>query len=410
MLLGTPRKRILQYAARYRMLKQVFISYRHESPEHSRAVRRLGESLRQAGIPVLLDQFYLEEYPGGPRDGWPKWCEDCATKAECVLIVASEGWFAAYNKEGIAGIGLGAATEADLFRQEIYNNQGRNERIRLTFFNEMSNESVPVRLQAWHQFRLFEPSSSDQMIHWISSQLGIQAERSVIKWPEITQFQPDIANRNKEEWPAVVDTLSGKRGQRILLFEGGSGVGKSALARQVKTYGKQLGLLVVHVDFKSGILKTTEDILGLIDLELGEHLPMFSREHPKTLASLRKDLRALRRPVLMIFDSYEDVADNKTIADWLNVYLLGDIESAPGTAVIIAGQKVPDRTHANWRDLAQYFLLSPITEPEHWSEWVSRRYPDFHQKGDLNTLVKASRGQPSLMVTLCETIAKAGSQ
>jgi len=34
------------------MRNQVFISYRQESPEHAREVRRLGELLRQAGLPV----------------------------------------------------------------------------------------------------------------------------------------------------------------------------------------------------------------------------------------------------------------------------------------------------------------------------------------------------------------------
>jgi hypothetical protein len=54
--------------------QQLFISYCHESPEHARAVRRLGGLLRQANIPVALDQFYLDEFPGGPTraglDGW----------------------------------------------------------------------------------------------------------------------------------------------------------------------------------------------------------------------------------------------------------------------------------------------------------------------------------------------------
>jgi ferric-dicitrate binding protein FerR (iron transport regulator) len=81
-------------------MQQVFISYRQESPEHSRAVRRLGELLRQSGLPVMLDQIFLDEHPGGPNEGWPKWCEDCANESASVLIVASQGWFDAYDKKG----------------------------------------------------------------------------------------------------------------------------------------------------------------------------------------------------------------------------------------------------------------------------------------------------------------------
>jgi SEFIR domain len=79
--------------------QHVFISYRHESEEHASAVRRLGELLRQSKIPVALDQFHLDEHPGGPDlGGWPKWCEDCANDSACVLIIASAGWFAEYEK------------------------------------------------------------------------------------------------------------------------------------------------------------------------------------------------------------------------------------------------------------------------------------------------------------------------
>jgi hypothetical protein len=388
------------------MRNQIFISYRHESPDHSRAVRRLGERLRQAGLPVMLDQFYLEDHPGGPDEGWPKWCEDCANQSTCVLVVASEGWFAAYNKTELPGQGLGAATEADLFRQELWDQKGHNERIRLTFLHSIAAENIPIRLRGWHQYRPFDTAGPDELIRWLASRLGRQPmEGSVVKWPEAIHFQPDIADRNKNEWPAVINLLAGKSRQRVLLFEGGSGVGKSKLLRQSREYANKLGVPVAFIDFKGGTLNT-EDVLGQIDLELGGRLPNFSPEQPKKSYTLRKDLRALRQPVLLIFDSYEDAADNQSIADWLNVQLLGDLESAPAVALILAGQKTPERAHASWRDLARHFPLSPITELAHWKEWASRHYPNVHES-HLSTLLKATGGQPSLMASLCEGIAKA---
>jgi hypothetical protein len=136
-------------------VNHVFISYRHESVEHARAARLLGESLRQAAIPVELDQFYLDEHPEGPDEGWPKWSEDRADKSACVLIIASPGWFAAYEKSALSGTGLGAASEADLFRQPFWDEQGNNARIRLAFLHEVAADIIPVRLRAWHQFRPF---------------------------------------------------------------------------------------------------------------------------------------------------------------------------------------------------------------------------------------------------------------
>jgi hypothetical protein len=193
------------------MLNQVFISYRHESPEHARAVRRLGELLRQAGLPVALDQFLLDEHPGGSDVGWPKWCEDSANQSECVLIIASEGWFAAYDKTASVGLGLGAATEADLFRQALSDKHGRNARIRLVFLHDIAADKVPPRLKAWHQFRPFTADEQlNQLIRWVAGCLGLQnIELPTVRWPAPLEFQPDLADRNKKEWPAVIDLLAG---------------------------------------------------------------------------------------------------------------------------------------------------------------------------------------------------------
>jgi hypothetical protein len=85
-----------------------------------------------------MDQFYLNDHPGGPDEGWPKWCEDCANKSVCVLIIAFEGWFAAYDKTAEPG-GLGAATEADLFRQALWDEKGNNARIHLAFLHQVAD-------------------------------------------------------------------------------------------------------------------------------------------------------------------------------------------------------------------------------------------------------------------------------
>ncbi len=74
-----------------------------------------------------------------------------------------------------------------------------------------------------------------------------------------------------------MDLLTGRSRQRILLIEGGSGVGKSELIRQAKVYAKKLGISVAYMDFKGGILDK-EAVLGRFSLDLGEHLLNFSRE------------------------------------------------------------------------------------------------------------------------------------
>ena len=390
------------------MLNQVFLSYRHESPEHARAVHRLGELLRQSGLPVALDQFHLDEHPGGSDVGWPKWSEDCAIESACVVIVASEGWFGAYDKTAPPGLGLGAATEADLFRQALWDEQGRNARIRLAFLHDVAADKVPPRLRAWHQFRPFTADEQlNQLIRWVGGCLGLQnIELPTVRWPAPLEFQPDLADRNKKEWPAVIDLLAGRSRERILLYEGGTGLGKSELLRQAAVYAKKLGIAVVWVNFKGGGLSLAE-VLGQFDLDLSVHLPNFAREGASKTHLLRKDLRALRQPVLIIFDSYEAAHDNKPVADWLSQQILAEVETALGLAVIVAGQKVPDYASAGWRNLIRHLPLEPITDIKHWEPWVERRYPGFRDKGaHLPTVVMAANGNPALISTLCETIVK----
>ncbi len=387
-------------------MNSVFISYRHESPEHARAVQRLGDVLRQAKLPVELDQFYLGEHPGGPDEGWPKWCEDRANEAACVVIVPSPGWFAAYEKSA-PGIGLGAASEADLFRQEFYDEQGHNERIRLAYLTEIAPATVPVRLRAWHNFRPFDSNEElDRLVAWIASRLGLGGiESPTVPWPDPKpEFRPDIADRHENEWPAIREMLAGKSPQRLLLFEAESGYGKSELLRQAAAYATQLGVPVCQLDFRANYGSVTE-ILGRISLDLGEHLPNFSREGGDKVYLLIKDLRALRRPVLFILDTYQKAAP--VYQEWACSNLLAEVERALSVAVIVAGQpQLPPVEDARWQSVARALPLGPIRRLQDWESWVKRRYPNV--KLDISTVLNLSRGVPKTFSDYYRLMAEQG--
>ncbi|AUB83350.1 SEFIR domain-containing protein [Candidatus Thiodictyon syntrophicum] len=389
------------------MRNQVFISYRQEGPEHAREVRRLGELLRQSGLPVMLDQFLVEDRPGGPDEGWPKWCEDCANESDCVLVIGSAGWFAAHDKSAPRGMGLGAAVEASLFQQYLYDEASDNPRIRLALLGEVAPDLIPVRLRAWHRFRPFATDAElNQLIQWIAQRLGLTGiEPPTVRWPEPVAFVPDLADRTLQEWPSLVDLLAGRSRERILLYEGGSGLGKSLLVRQAVAYARRLGIPVVQVDFKGGG-QDVEAVLGQFHLDLGDqHLPTFCRAGACKTHLLRKDLRELRRPVLAIFDTYELAVNNQPVADWLGQQLLREVETALGLAVIVAGQQVPSRTAAPWRDLAQHIPLQPITEVAHWVPWIERRYPNLAHEKHLDTILLYTGGNPAAVSSFCDTIA-----
>ncbi len=393
------------------MNKQVFISYRQESLEHARAVRRLGTLLQDAGLPVLLDQFYMDEHPGGPNEGWPKWCDDAATNSACVVIIGSKGWFAAYDGTAPAGEGRGAASEAALFCQSLYDDKGVNAHIRLAYVDTTDPASASAGLRRWHHFQPFLADTQlDALVKWAADCLGLPGiESPTVRWPEPIDFQPDQADRTDEEWPAIRDLLAGRARQRILLCEGGSGLGKTLLLRQARQYASRLDIPVVGIDCKLDGLKDAT-IHGEFHLELGELLPNFSRDGANKLHLLRKDLRALRRPVLVTIDTYEAIAGNKPLEDWFSQFLL-EVETALGLVVIIAGQKVPDHRQTAWHEQARHMPLRPITELDHWRPWVEKRYPVLAEKrADLRTLLMYSDGNPARMSNCCEVIANSGAR
>ena len=145
-------------------MNHVFLSYRHESDAHAKSVRNLGERLKATGLPVELDQFYLEGHSGGPDEGWRLWCEERAEKSACVLIVCSKGWFDSYRKQGPRDGGMGAALEAEIFSREIWDEKGRNARVRLVNLDNFE-AGIPQHLKHWHIFRLFSGAAEfDQMM------------------------------------------------------------------------------------------------------------------------------------------------------------------------------------------------------------------------------------------------------
>ena len=203
-------------------MNHVFLSYRHESDAHGAQVRRLGEKLQNCGLPVALDQFFVEKSPGGPDEGWVKWCENYAEQSACVLVICSKGWFDSYRGNGAANEGLGAATEASIFSQDIYDEKGHNSRIRLVNLGAFKKQDIPRRLRPWH---IFEPFASqvqfDQMAAWIRQRLAMpsssatQSGKVVYLTPCKFDLRQERANLcsylQEKQWQVRPDPTHGAR-------------------------------------------------------------------------------------------------------------------------------------------------------------------------------------------------------
>ena len=65
----------------------VFISYSHDSTEHSDRVLALSDKLREMGVDAELDQYHVR-----PPQGWPRWCEEQLRpeNAKFVIVICTQ--------------------------------------------------------------------------------------------------------------------------------------------------------------------------------------------------------------------------------------------------------------------------------------------------------------------------------
>src|SRR5947207_11753732 len=93
---------------------KVFISYSHDSLDHSDRVRELSDRLRTDGVDCILDQYEVS-----PPEGWPLWMDKHIGDADFVLMICTETYYRRLMGEEAPGIGLGVSWEVNSIYQHI---------------------------------------------------------------------------------------------------------------------------------------------------------------------------------------------------------------------------------------------------------------------------------------------------
>ncbi|MFT5322329.1 MAG: hypothetical protein ACI8P0_000164 [Planctomycetaceae bacterium] len=99
----------------------VFISYSHDSPEHSQRVLELAWTLRDNGCVVELDQFHQHEILD-----WQRWCRKQVKESRFVVCVCTAEFQRRLNGEVSAEDGKGVFWEGNFLLTEIYNEKGNS--------------------------------------------------------------------------------------------------------------------------------------------------------------------------------------------------------------------------------------------------------------------------------------------
>jgi tetratricopeptide (TPR) repeat protein len=300
-------------------IRSVFVSYRQLDDAQRGRVRSFAEKLRECGVNVVLDQFFLDENPGGPNDGWDKWSSDCALKSDYVLIIGNQAWYQCFDKTQSPGSGLGAACEADDLRHRIYKANGIVPNIRIVLLDPADSKGIPAKLERYHRFHAGRDFSG--LVRWLGGILPVAAT------PDSKPLSSAIPNNlprlqsffgREKELAVIREALDPESPGWGALIDGPGGMGKTSLAIRA-AYGCPPGQFarIIFLSVKEreldedGVRGLSGFILtGLIEMlnelarELGQP-QIANAQEGQRIKLLRDALRDAR--VMLILDNLESL-------------------------------------------------------------------------------------------------------
>ena len=293
-------------------MSEVFISYRQTDDEHKQRVREFAERLRAAGIEVILDQFFLDENPAGPNEGWPQWSSARVSKTDYVLIIGDRSWFQCFDGTQSPGTGLGAAREARDIFQRIYDDGGVIDDIRVVLFDDAEAVHIPIQLKGYHRFHA--ENDFRNIVRWLRPVATDDTPRISIPH-NLPSLQPFFGR--EEELRKIADALDPESRTWGALIDGPGGMGKTSLAVRSAYDAADQFDRIVYVSLKSRELDDdgVRDLSGFLISGLAELLNELARElgHAE-ITKATKDQRArmlldaLRNTrTLLILDNLESL-------------------------------------------------------------------------------------------------------
>ena len=131
----------------------VFISYSHDSPEHSDRVLALSDRLRADGIDCILDQ-----YEDSPPEGFPRWMDRHIRSADFVLMICTPTYYRRVMGDEDRDKGHGVAWESTLIYQYIYNAGTSNKRFIPILLEGAHEADIPI---PWQGVKYYRPTTKE---------------------------------------------------------------------------------------------------------------------------------------------------------------------------------------------------------------------------------------------------------
>ena len=141
---------------------RVFISYSHDSVEHTQLVCALADRLRRDGVEAWIDQYVQD-----PEESWISWMRSQVKQADRVLLVFTESYQRRFEGDEEKGKGLGATFEGVIVTRWLCKSARRNAKFRPVVFCEEDEQFIPLEFQDFHWYRMDIPEDYRALLRWL---------------------------------------------------------------------------------------------------------------------------------------------------------------------------------------------------------------------------------------------------
>jgi hypothetical protein len=172
---------------------KIFISYSHDSPEHSVHVLAFSDRLRSEGIDCHIDQ-----YEESPPEGWPRWMHNQIKKADFVLVICTEKYRQRFQGEEETGKGLGANWEGAIITQHLYDNEAKSTKFIPVVFSFRDLAYIPTVLRGSTHYELDTEEGYEKLYRRLTDQA------SVVK-PELGKLRSLPPLPRKQDFTGIIE-------------------------------------------------------------------------------------------------------------------------------------------------------------------------------------------------------------
>lgn len=169
---------------------KVFISYSHDTAQHSERVLQLANALRNHGVDAELDRYQVR-----PPNGWPHWCEEQLRPeiSDFVLMICTDIYHRRVRDAMPADEGLGVFFEGSIILNYIYAKKG-NERFIPVLLDNATKDSIPIVIREQTRYHINTFELSDAEFKGLVDELS---RRPPVPKPPLYQMLPRDAQPSK---------------------------------------------------------------------------------------------------------------------------------------------------------------------------------------------------------------------